>query len=99
MSLTEIAVVKHCLANYIKCFKCQYQRVRKLNRRGKRRAIKGVKRSTKMSNIQGTKIEQKMRQQKKIKMTARSTSSHVALNEWPWAGLEPSTGERRVMEE
>jgi hypothetical protein len=35
--------------------------VRKLNRRGKRRAIKGVKRSTKMSNIQATKIEQAKR--------------------------------------
>lgn len=32
-------------------------KVRKLNRRGKRRAIKGVKRSTKMSSIQITKIE------------------------------------------
>lgn len=44
--------------------------MRKLNRRRKRRAIKGVKRATKISNIQAAKIELKKRWQRKGKMTA-----------------------------
>ena len=73
--------------------------MRKLNRRGNRRAIKGVKRSTKMTNIQEIKIDLETRWQKMGKMTARSSSLHVAVREWPWAGLEASKGERPVMEE
>lgn len=73
--------------------------MRKLNRRGKRRAIKGVKRYTKMSNIQGTKIELEKRGLKKGKMTTLSSNLHVAMSEWPWAGLEPSKGRMTVMEE
>lgn len=73
--------------------------MRKLNRHGKRRAIKGVKRSIKMTNIQEIKIDLLTRWQDLGKMTARSSSLHVAVREWPRAGLEVNKGKRPVMEE
>lgn len=42
-----------------------------------------------MSNIQGTKIELEKRWLKKGKMTTPNSNLHVAMSEWPWAGLEP----------
>lgn len=56
--------------------------MRKLNRHRKRRAIKGVKRSTKNSNIQGAKIELEKRWQRKGKMTAVASVGPWAR---PWA--------------
>ena len=52
-----------------------------------------------MTNIQEIKIDLETRWQKTGKITARSSSLHVAVREWPWAGLEASKGERPVMEE